>query len=159
MKNNLDFLLKKLDFLEEEIRSAAAEQPGLFEKAARYRVDLMREKVRAKMLLQKAEAELSQKLREVARETGEKVTENSLSEQVCLDSKVTRLQEAYDRAVEAEEYAILLLEAFRMRRDSLRVISSLVGTELAMKSLTSDYQEQMSEVKKKLRARYPGAEG
>lgn len=148
-------LLRSLDFSPEDVVRSAALQPRLFMQAAEYRMGTYRNRTTAKMQRDVTRAEQSRIFREAAREAGEKTTEAGVEAALLLDPKVIAVEADYAAADEAQEFAWLLVEAYRQRRDCLRIASDLVGAEFAMQRAVSAGAEKIAAVKDKLHKKWP----
>jgi hypothetical protein len=117
-----DKLIRTLALVDENIMFEAATQALKFMDAARYRVSKMRMRVRAEAELASFATSLELRLR--ARPEGDKrITEAWYKARIASHPKWLRLKRAVEDASEREELSKLILEAFRMRRDAIRVIA------------------------------------
>jgi hypothetical protein len=55
-----------------------------------------------------------------------------------------------------DEYSKLVVEAFRMRRDSLRIVGDLVRDEISIVRAVEQSAEKVQETRRKLKERFPG---
>lgn len=149
-------LLKHLDFSPEDVVRSASLQPRLFMQAAEYRMEKFRARTTAKMHRDVVKAEQSLQLREEARNAGEKITEAIVEASLLKVPEVLEAEAEYAAADEAQEFAWLLVEAYRQRRDCLRIVSDLVGAEFAMQKAAAAGAEKIASVKDKLRKKWPG---
>lgn len=122
-------LIKKLAIIDSDIRREAMNQPTLFIEAARYRVDKMQERARIGAELESTRASLAVNIRNKKNAQGEKITEGGLKERLEKHSAIKTLRDRSDRAYEDEEFAKLLLEAYRQRRDGIRIIADMESYE------------------------------
>lgn len=152
----LEDLLARLDFSPEAVVTAAAEQPILFLKAARYRVTRMRNRLQAAMQCEEVRADKAMALRSNARSSGERITEGAIAELLTVSPAVKNAQDVANTATEEEEFAKLLLEAFRHRRDCLKVIGDLTGAERAVRMLHEASTEKLQQSRRALEGKYPG---
>lgn len=97
----------------------------LFAKAARYRVDAMRSRCQAEAAMEEAGATLN--LRYRANTSGERKTEAYYKSRIMLNPRYKRCKKALEEAVLREELAKLILDAYRMRRDGIKIISEHRG--------------------------------
>lgn len=151
----LKTVLNSLDFLETDVIQAAVSQPKLFREAARFRVAKMRDVSRAKAQYETIRSDAALKLRR-KKETDKGLTEGAIKDRVDSNPDVLKAHAKLQRAYEAEEFAKLLLEAYRMRRDSLRIVTEANGAEVGreMKELRTMIETTgLKKVKSKLRAR------
>lgn len=144
---DLHDLIDTLDFSDEDIESAATQQPGLFLEAARFRVQKMRQRAQAEFRLDLAAANRAVQLREIKSEDGKKVfTEPAIKERVMKTKKVRIIRRKMERAFEAEEFGKLLVEAFRQRKDAIKIV---MDSRLA--EVGGDIKAARDESNKKLR--------
>ena len=128
----LEDLLDRLSFSEENVQSAVLEQAKLFFSAADYRIKKMRKYQEAKARLEQIRIHESLKLREKNSnpEKGKKaLTEKYLSDLVEQKQIIKEARAQLDQSERLEEWAKLLLEAYRQRRDSLRVYAQFAYVE------------------------------
>jgi len=97
--------------------------PDLFVQASRYRVSKMRATYAAKATLDEYEADRGLSVRQRLEDRGEKRTEKDIKSRVIKDKEYKRLRREVHRAEAREEFSKLVLEAFRMRRDAIRIIA------------------------------------
>ena len=114
-------LISALGVLDEDILAEAANMAILFSHAATYRVDAMRTRSRAEAALEECDATLSLRFR--ARQSGERKTEAYFKARIVLNPRHKRLQEEKEEAQHREELAKLILDAYRMRRDAIKIIA------------------------------------
>lgn len=116
-------LIARLPLVDENILGEAAKQPILFVDAMRYRVAAMKRRAEAQAEFDYMRSRIALAIRAKRTELGEKVTEATLNARVEKHPKIREMRAAVERAFEAEEFAKLMLEAYRMRRDAIRVIA------------------------------------
>lgn len=116
-------LIAKLPLIAENVLVEAAHQPMLFIDAARYRVGKMQKRARAGAERDNYMAQLAVSIRRKRSNSGEKITEGNLKEIIEKDPKSRELRKLNDDAFAEEELAKLILEAFRMRRDAIKIIA------------------------------------
>lgn len=153
---NLRYLLDSLDFSDEDVVEAAKKQAKLFLEAARFRVRKMRERIGAEAKYKALQASKGAKYRKSLATTGARVTEGQISERVTANAEVKRALEAFQEAQEVEEFSKLLLEAYRMRRDSAKVVAELIGAEIYISKLGLGQTTEMDKMRKRLEDKYPG---
>ena len=119
----LSELINLLTVVEENVLEEAAAQPALFYEVARYRVARMRKRSQAVAEYDSRRAQLSLSLRAKSATAGEKFTEGTIKDRV--DSKIINgpLRKAMEDAYASEELSKLLVEAYRMRRDGIRILA------------------------------------
>ena len=143
-------LIAKLALVDENILADAARQPLLFINAARYRVSTMRRRATASAALDAGRASLALRIRAKKEgDGGKKFTEAALKEKLENHSAVRALRADLDRAYEGEEFSKLILEAYRMRRDAIRVIAESQNIE----GMRGGHEVERAEQNKKLRSR------
>lgn len=128
MIQKLDTLIGRLVIVDVNVKNEAMEQPMLFIQAARYRVARMRDVSRAKSELEATMSGLSLVVRAKGRGQ-ERMTEGYVKARILKNPKTKLLQRALQKAEEREEFSRLLLEAFRMRRDAIRIIAEMQNYE------------------------------
>lgn len=122
-------LLAKLDFEDHEVLSAATSQPALYMKACDYRVACMRKQQQAEFRLDVVRADTAAKLRDEYAERGEKIAEKLMNELLDGNKDVQAARVESETADRGEEYSKLLVEAYRHRRDALRVVADMMRAE------------------------------
>ncbi len=153
---NIKALLDHIDFSSDNVVEAATENAPLFRIAIDYRIECLRNRNAAKMSWEVAKADKELRIREDARNNGERVTERNVEAIILVDPAITDLQEKYNRADEIDEYSKLVVEAFRMRRDCLRIIGDLTRTDFSIQKDLETGHEKLENTRKKLRQRFPG---
>lgn len=148
-------LVHKLAFSQDNVMNAAAEQPVLFFDAAEYRVAVYRKYMVAKQELATVRAAVSLAIREAAVKAQEKTTEGLIEARVLLDDNVNIAQQACQDADVEEESSKLLLEAYRMRRDSLKVMMEWRGADLRAQQAQEFGSAFIAETSANLQERYP----
>lgn len=151
---DLEILLDKLDYSSEAVEHAAQEQAKLFEAAARFRVQRMRAHHKVLAMLALKKATLDKTIRDKYIEAGESLTEAQLKNQIQRSKSFQELQELVDKAEEEEEYAKLLVDAYRMRRDSLEIIQTHRTGEWRALQTSTQTKMTKSDLRKKLDAKY-----
>lgn len=132
-KASLAELIESLTIVSENIIAEAVRQPRLFIEAARYRVAKMRARTAAEMALEQYAGAVGLKIR--AHNDGkERLTVDHIKARIQRLPRHQELQTAVHEAEAREEFAKLLLEAFRQRRDALRIISDAEHYEAARES-------------------------
>ena len=152
----LDSLLQSLDFSAEGMVDAAVEQAKLYEKAANYRVQRMRERSAADMQLEQISAERELVLRSTAAAIGDKLTEGHIKAKLAIDEGVREAQRVYNEAEALDEHSKLLVRAFDQRKDMLEVVSRLTSTERAMEAYARESRTQLADTKESLERKYRG---
>ena len=119
-------LIRSLPLIDENILNEAANQPLLYVDAARYRVACMRETYRTRAEVEAFEATQGLKVRQ---SESEKRTEKHIKSLVIKNPKYIELRDAAHDAEADEEFSKLLLKAFEMRKDAIRIISDAENRE------------------------------
>ena len=149
-------VLAKMEFRAEGLEQAALEQASLFLRAGVARVQAMRRANAAKANQKLNRALIDAEVRVRLTATGAKVTEDKVDAEVTRDTKYQAFTRAVDKAEEEEEYLKIVLEAFRMRRDSLRVIQDNRAAEMTTGRIGTARTEEVADLKAALKAKYPG---
>jgi hypothetical protein len=124
----LSEIIDGLAIVAENIDEEAIMQPMLFVDAARYRVAKMRVRAQAETTLDQLSSELGLTIR--ARGSGgERITNDYIKSRIQKHPKFRRLQTELQEAEQKEELSKLLLEAYRMRRDALRIVAESQAAE------------------------------
>jgi hypothetical protein len=116
-------LIRLLAVVDENIVSEAIRQPSLFIDAARYRVSKMREVSRAKAELDSCMSSIGLRIRAKGAGGDQRTTEGYVKSKILRSPTYNKLQSAVHDAERKEEFSKLLLEAYRMRRDAIRIIA------------------------------------
>jgi|SRR5215471_17703801 len=116
-------LIAKLAIVDQNILAEAASQAILFMDAAMYRVAAMRKRAEAVAAIETRRAQLVLKKRAEKDDVGRKVTEGEIKASVEATKIIGVLRAEVDRAYEKEELSKLILEAYRQRREAIRVIA------------------------------------
>jgi hypothetical protein len=130
---DLQRLLDRLDFGDDDIDRCVLEQASLFMKASVFYVQTMRARIIAESRYDRAKAEIAVRLREKKRasERGGGLTEGAIKERVLRFPAVVLALKKLNRAIVREELAEQLVAAYRQRRDALRVHVMLLQTEMS----------------------------
>jgi len=154
---NVKSLIEQLDFSEENIMVANREQPSLFLEASRYRVKKMRSRIQAEAVLEseKANAALFLRKKKIGRDSG--ITEGYIRDKVAVHPKVEEARTKFDNCQVHEEWAKLLLEAYRQRRDAIRTLAELLGAEANAQARAARKDAEMAgfeNLKRDIRKKY-----
>lgn len=150
---DLDAVLSRLSYTVETVLEAAVEQASLFERVAHYRVEAMRSRLVLEMELERLKADLELSIRKQAADIDEKITEGAIKARIAANGLVQMAQNRLSEAEAQEEYAKLLLEAYRHRRDSLEVVAQQSSAERSMSRLV---EEGLNETRRQLAGKYRG---
>lgn len=151
----VDELLAALDLSEDQLVPAALNQPSLFARAAEWRITCMRTRARLEGQLKALRAEKSLSYRREAEQAGEKFTEGGITARIEADGDVMSLADDFREATVMEEYSDLLIQAFRARANSIRIIADLKQADVYHGQKVST-QADMEDIREKLRNKYPG---
>lgn len=156
-------LVQQLEFAEEDITRATREQASLFLQAARYRIQTLRRKIQKESAYESVCSQVSIKLRQAKRAADDKnkPTESAIKNRINVDPSVVAARREFERTIVYEEFAKLLVEAFRQRRDACRILAEIMGAEsnAHARALRSEAEEQnLGTLRRKVAAKYPGQE-
>lgn len=121
MADEVDELIEKLPLVDTNILEEAARQPLLFIEASRHRVDCMRKRAQAAARVDYFEARVATVIRTRHKDAGKRISEAGIRELVGQNKKLRQAQRDLSRAEEDEEFSKLLLDAFKQRRDAIRI--------------------------------------
>lgn len=128
---DLERLVKELPFEEEDFVRASLRQPKLFLEAGRLRVQKTEKLSTRKRRLDILEAELGTNLR-AQKEGGKKgLTAKAIDEQIVLHPRYQKLRQLVDEAHAEDRAAEILFDAYRTRRDMLKLIADVRNSEVA----------------------------
>ena len=153
---DVEELISTLDFTDEDVLSAAKAQPLLYVHAVRFRIQQMRKRTKAESALSVLRSVKALALRQKGAAAGDRVTEGSIKERLDCDKEVLKASKQFNDAEQWEEYSKLLLEAFRMRRDALKVVADLIGAEVYVQRRVDDSPSELQKAKRRLQDKYPG---
>ena len=156
---DLSELIEVLDIADGDVLEAARKQPKLFLAAVNYRIQQMRKSNQQKSALEVYRSQLATKFRAARKEAGDRVTEGQVQERLLRDKQYLAMQREVDVAEEREEWAKLLLDAYRMRRDALKIMADQMGAELYLARHSEESTKALKNAKKNLEAKYPGKKG
>ena len=151
-------LLGQIDFSPDDVVRAASVNSALFVEAIEFRRQCLSGRTAAKMTLDRVEADTKLRIRRDAKANGDKITEAYIEELSLTNVAVRESLEAFAKADELDEYSKLVVEAFRMRRDCLRIVGDLMRNEIGLQGVIEAGAEQLSATRRKLRERFPGRE-
>jgi hypothetical protein len=149
-------LLLGLSISPESVLADAGALPMQFFKAATYRVGKMRLAAAADMEMDRVQSELDASIRQAAIAIGDKLTEPSIKATILRSEVFLSALSAKTSADADEESAKLLVEAFRIKRDCMKVISELTNTERAMEAHLRSATAPLKGVRDTLDKKYPG---
>ena len=129
-KVDLRKLTSSASFAEEEIITAAMNQPRLYLDAVRLRVEANRFRQRMEMKFELVRSEMSREIRK----THVVKTEGHLKEILIRRRPYRKARREYEEAVVREQFFEKLTKMMDMRMQSIRVVSSLMGAEKNVES-------------------------
>ncbi len=146
-------LLSTLDFSVEDLAEASAIQSKLFEQVAQYRASCLRRKLETEAAYDLAKAKRSLSLRHKAEAEGRKVTEGLIADSVTVGKSVRAALADFIEAQSLDEYSKNLVDAFRMRRDSIRVLED-ISERRSVGADSTEATKKLRDVREKLAKRY-----
>ena len=138
---NLRKVISQITFSEDQLERASMTQPGLYLEASRYRTLKMRKKAKAFLQLEMVRAEVSLRYRK-KQLGGKALTEGAIKDRVMVDQEVVTARQAYERALEEEEWAKGLMVVFQQRLSVIKVVTEIRNSEMA--SEVRQVKEQMA---------------
>lgn len=164
---NLQGLLKKLDFSEENIFEAASEQAKLFKEASRLYVQKYSNLMRAQSAFDLQEAEVAIVLRERKLSNGKKaLTEGAIKERVTSNLRVRKRRRRLDAAHVDEVTTKLIVEAFRQRNSMIKIVvdariaEGMSGFKLAKEEMNNSHMSKLAtRVRQRVNESYRKKEG
>jgi len=155
---NVNSLIEALDFAEENIVKANREQPSLFLEASRYRVKKMRARIQKESAYEMQQSQASLILRKL-KVKGNSITEGYIRDKVRVRPSVIEAKNEYDDSLSNEEWAKLLLEAYRQRASAIKTLAEILGAEANAQARLARRDAEMigfDKLKEKVRKRYKG---
>lgn len=160
---DLQGLIEKLDFSEENILAANREQPSLYLEASRYRVKKMRGRIQAESNLKAEEAKAGLFLRAKKKLNPKAgVTEGYIKDKIFVHPAVMEARQRYDDTQVYEEWAKLFLETYRQRGRAIQTLAELLGAEAIAQARIAHKEleiEGFEKLKDAVRKKYPGRRG
>jgi hypothetical protein len=151
-EDKVDQLIRSLAVIDENIRAEAIAQATLFIEASRYRVECMRVRMQAEAEFEAFSSKRWLVIREKKSQVSkERITNDQIKSQLQIGSNYRRLKAAVNRAEAEEEFSKLLLEAYRMRRDALKILADAQGYEASKQ--TAELEKDMIHRKMEREAR------
>ena len=123
-------LKKDLAFSPADLSSAMIEQASLFAHYGQLAAEASHQVDVVKVLLENAEAAMSQKIRNKAVDEGEKLTEPMVTAKVAREPYVRNLKRALNKAKRVEATGKMAVESFRHRKDMLVQLGSTSREEM-----------------------------
>lgn len=125
---DLDTLLEKLEFGDETISDAVLEQASLYMASADYRIEQMRKRMRKELHFDRIRAHYALEIRN--NHQGKKtLTEAHIKEQLEEIDEYLKVRKELEELEVAEKWAELLVRAYEMRRDALKMYVQMTGGE------------------------------
>lgn len=155
-EKELKRLLDNLHFEEAQAVHAAASQASLFFEACKVQTHAMKQRMVAQRNLEILKATLLLRARNESLGRGEKIGQKILDAMVLSDPEFLTAHRRLEKAEEYEATAKLLVEAYRQRREALRIVGDQNRAEFgAIRSMSS---VDVSGLRKQLMKKYPGME-
>ena len=145
-----------MGFSADNVVESACRQPLNFVKSIEYRRQCLEHRVSAKMQMERIQAEVELALRKTYRENGEKITEATVAAFVLTEDSCKEAADKFNQADVLDEYSKLVVEAFRMNRDCLRIVGDLTRDEMSLAKATEASAEKLEATRRGLRERFPG---
>lgn len=148
----IDEILEELDFRTEAVEDAARTLPKLWVEAAKYRVRIMRQRMERAAALDLSKVDAAKTFRD---ESDGKVTVQMVNEAVEVADSVQAAQAAFNAALQHEEFAKLILEGLRMKKNAIQVTADLSRGDNSMDKAAEALQatDSLSAMKSRLRNR------
>lgn len=129
----LQRLVKKLAFAEDDFEKANLEQAKLSLQASMYRVEAMKLKHRRQAVLEKIRAEKALAFGKIkhGQKRGQRMTQAEIQNRVMVDPNVRKAQRRFEEALELEEFSVSLVYAYRQRQTTLRIVTDIRNGEIA----------------------------
>jgi hypothetical protein len=108
------------------------------------------------MAWEKIRAEKELKIREDTRANGNKLTEGNIDALLLTNTIVEDFAKKLARTETLDIYSQLVVEAFRMWRDCLRIVENMVQSEYSMGRSIEAAAEKTKESRRRLKDRFPG---
>src|SRR5262252_9075737 len=143
-------LLTLVAFSPEQVMDAACGNTVLYVDAIRFRLKCLEQASDAKRIWELACAEKDLKLRRIAKEKGDKITEGQIDAKILLDKNINKLAEMHHRAETYDEFSKLIVKVFEMRRDMLMTVSSMVNREYPIAKVAEQAATKMKRERRKL---------
>lgn len=148
-------LLDQIEFSPENVVQATAVNSVLFKQSLDYRLERMLEKSRVDMNNKRVRAETELSIREKAKQRGEKITESHISSLLIIHPLIVTSDDELENAKTYDEYSKLVVEAFRMRRDCLKIVAEVMRTEFSIGRSAELESEALGEIRRNLKTKYP----
>lgn len=150
---DLRALLAKLDFQDTNVVAAAQEQGRLFFEASKLRTQKARLRMNREARLELVRAEVLLAERQSLIAAGQPFTQKELAALVQVNPGVRKAERLLRAALEQEEAAKLLVDAFKHRKEALRIVLEQNRAEIGFGGTVN-----LRQLKDQLRQKYPGME-
>lgn len=147
---DVESLLRNLDFDEKELTKAARLQSKLMLKAARVYVQASRRRNEIEAKFDLLKSELASEIRESTKIK----SEGHLKELLVQDKEYRRMKRKLDRAKQLEDIADSLKSAYMQRAGMIRVVSDVIGAEMATGVRLQERVRAMDEARRKIKEKY-----
>lgn len=148
-------LLDHLSFAEEGAVAAAAEQADLYFKATKVLTQASMRHVQMVRRLAILEATLLVKFRQEAVLRGEKLPAGILHAMVLAHPDYLQARLKVEHALEEELTAKMLVEAYRQRRDAIKIVGDQNRAEFGAIRKVNDL-DRLRDLREQLKKKYPG---
>ncbi len=149
-------LLSEINIDADNAAQSAVACAVLFVDAIDFRRECLERRSLAKIEMERAQVEKALELRKEFRATGDRATEKNIEELTLVSPRVKQFMDNFNKADALDEYSKLVVEAFRMWRDCLRIVSDLTRNEMSAQSAVEAGAERMADVRRRLREKFPG---
>lgn len=157
---DIDKLIRRLSYSDEQVTEAARKQGILFLDAAIFRTQLMKRRQRIEAKLKELRSTLASTVRDRLTDSGQRVTDKAVEEVINKNVRVNKLESKLASYIRYEEGAKLLLEAYRMRSASFKTVTDMLGAEIylqrRLEGKDTNLMNVRDSIKEKLAYKYPG---
>lgn len=156
-KVNVRRLLDEIYFTEENVKNANLNQASLQLEAARYFVQMKRERLEKELTLKNLRARKAIRYRKTLRENGKAPTEGTIRERLDRNEDIFLMEAKVNRAIIAEDYARQISDVFKQRQSAIKVTAELRKLETAGRMLDADklnVRKRLKDVRNMLSSRY-----
>jgi hypothetical protein len=142
-------VLKKIDFVEENVKHANLNQPLLQLEVAKYKVQKFRRRVSLETKFNLERARKAIRFRRSHNEGKTKaITEPALKALLDRDAELYQLQKKVNRAIVEEEFAKQLFEVFKQRQSAIKIVAEFRKLETAKSLIDAEKEMQVEKHKR-----------
>ncbi len=134
-------MLEDVQFTPENLDGAMIEHPGLFAYYAEQSRVAAKKEANLKFKLEIEESKIDKEIRDEAAESGTKVTEKMIEQQVVRDERYIKAKMAHNDAKATDQMLRDILEAFKQRRDMMIQVGLTRRDELRSQSTSVSNDE------------------